>query len=502
MFAKVSLVPVSARQPGPRERVFRGRLRADREGKRARPTRRKRLREGREATASERRAPGNRSGERRGNASTAPSRRFAGGHGRWSNRIDRPREHPNCALGEKMRWRQGVWHGQPGQRERRQSCEPGSPGAWLDSVSETRATEPSGRGAPFSGSPGWRQAAASRVRPVIGPQTGIARHAFGHDGRCEVERRLTPEDRPVVDRPTFRVAPGGCAGASRPHRPGLFTVFGPVRNVSGTIRSHRRPESALPDGAWTIRHVRLSGLPGASVSPVMAEPDRSLSPGMQEQLGLGYVFGGICDVRTAAVPDRPRTARRLAARRGDRRRPVRHRHHQPPRRSLRTAGDPFPGLRARHLPPRPRDRDLRPPRGRRLRRRLLPARPDRGQPRQHPRPRVRDRLARDRADHPRRRPLDHLAGRHRRRRRARLRQRRHRPLRRPRRHRRHHRRQPRQPRHADAAPDRVGRRARRPLRAGRPARLLAAGRDRSPGCASRAWCGTRCRRSGIAASRT
>ena len=75
MSAKVSLVPGSARQTEPRERVFRGRLRADREGKRARPTRRKRLREGREATASERRAPGNRSGERR---STASQHRVAG----------------------------------------------------------------------------------------------------------------------------------------------------------------------------------------------------------------------------------------------------------------------------------------------------------------------------------------------------------------------------------------------------------------------------------------
>ena len=84
------------------------------------------------------------------------------------------------------------------------------------------------------------------------------------------------------------------------------------------------------------------------------------------------------------------------------------------------------------------------------------------------------RLARHRADHPRRRPLDHVAGGHGRRRRPRLRQRRHRPLRRPRRHGRHHRRQPGQPRHADAPPDRVRRRPRHALRAGRPARLLAA----------------------------
>ena len=81
---------------------------------------------------------------------------------------------------------------------------------------------------------------------------------------------------------------------------------------------------------------------------------------MREQLDLGYVFGGLAHVRPAPVPHRSRAARRVAARRRDRRSAVRHRHHQPARRPVRPAGDPCAGVRARHLPPRPRDRDLRP----------------------------------------------------------------------------------------------------------------------------------------------
>jgi len=94
-----------ARQTEPRERVFRGRLRADREGKRARPTRRKRLREGREAMASERRAPGNRSGERR---STASQHRVAGSPvatgGEATDSSDRGST-PTATTARRFRWR-------------------------------------------------------------------------------------------------------------------------------------------------------------------------------------------------------------------------------------------------------------------------------------------------------------------------------------------------------------------------------------------------------------
>ena len=222
---------------------------------------------------------------------------------------------------------------------------------------------------------------------------------------------------------------------------------------------------------------------------------------MHEQLELGYVFGGLStfgqrpfltdpeqldewqpDVAIVGAPFDIATTNRPGARFGPR--------------AIRSAG-----LRSRHLPHRPRHRDLRPPRGRRLRRRLLPARTDRGQPHEHPRAGPPDRLARHRADRPRRRPLDHLAGRDGRRRRPRLRQRRRRPLRCPRRHRRHHRRQPRQPRHADSSAHRVGGGTGRPIRPGRPARLLAAGRDLRLDEGTGTWSGTRCRRSGTAGSR-
>lgn len=246
VFAKVCLVPVSAAPTGAeRASLSRTSFGADREGKRARSTRCKRLREGREATASERRAPGDRSGERRSNATShrasgspmatedraarthrtsgsplvtgeraARTHRVAGSPAATGDRATGSSDRGGTPTAPAARRHGGVhdvWHGQPGQRERRRACEPGSPGAEARSSSSVR------RGGVIGSEPG---SPGHRVK------TGIARRAFGHDGRCEVERRLTPEDRPVVDRPTFRVAPGGCAGASWLHRPGLFTVLG------------------------------------------------------------------------------------------------------------------------------------------------------------------------------------------------------------------------------------------------------------------------------------
>jgi hypothetical protein len=170
MFAKVSLVPGSARQTEPRERVFRGRLRADREGKRARLTRRERLREGREATlpSDEHRATGAASGEaplystespvrRRPRAVQQPIRRTEEAPQLWTRRADRRRQ---C-----------VWHGQPGQRERHQGYEPG--------FTPDRGSTPCRRlGRPSHRDGGHRPpvrrglapVTASRVRPVIGSQ--------------------------------------------------------------------------------------------------------------------------------------------------------------------------------------------------------------------------------------------------------------------------------------------------------------------------------------------
>lgn len=154
------------------------------------------------------------------------------------------------------------WHGQPGQRERRR----GPTGRATDTEVRAPATgigrpirpgrgrlrhRATGGGAVGQRVPGNRQTGLRLRRRGLGDrpswsgrrlrsgdrrqasngtgparpddrrQTGIARRAFGHDGRCDwSRRRLTPEDRPVVDRSTFGLAPGGCAGASRQHRPG------------------------------------------------------------------------------------------------------------------------------------------------------------------------------------------------------------------------------------------------------------------------------------------
>ena len=113
-----------------------------------------------------------------------------------------------------------------------EATEPGSPGRpGLDSGDGGRCDRPptSGR-LRATGSPGMDVSNGSRVGfdPIDWPKTGIARRdpLGGHDGRCDwSRRRLTPEDRPVVDRPTFWEAPGGCAGAGRQHRPGPFNVF-------------------------------------------------------------------------------------------------------------------------------------------------------------------------------------------------------------------------------------------------------------------------------------
>jgi hypothetical protein len=229
MSAKVCLVPVSAAPTGAeRASLSRTSFGTDREGKRARSTRCKRLREGREATlpSDELRVTGAASGG-------APRHLTESTVRRWPRRMEQL-ERTEPAV---RRWSRVIE--QPDRQTE------GAP-QLLPRRDGTEASMTSGTGNRVSVN---GAGLASRVRPERRPgvrprfaevasfgsepgspghrvKTGIARRAFGHDGRCEVERRLTPEDRPVVDRPTFRVAPGGCAGASRPHRPGLFTVLG------------------------------------------------------------------------------------------------------------------------------------------------------------------------------------------------------------------------------------------------------------------------------------
>jgi hypothetical protein len=54
-------------------------------------------------------------------------------------------------------------------------------------------------------------------------------------------RRLTPVDRPVVDRSTFRAAPGGCACSGRRHRPGPLSFSG---RPHGRDRGHHGSRSS------------------------------------------------------------------------------------------------------------------------------------------------------------------------------------------------------------------------------------------------------------------
>ena len=86
-----------------------------------------------------------------------------------------------------------------------------------------------------------------------GRQRGIARHAFGHDGRCEVERRLTPAGRPSVDassselpRAAQRLRPQRSRGSSPfPFRSTWRPPWG--RGGSDVGRVHRvRPGAGRP----------------------------------------------------------------------------------------------------------------------------------------------------------------------------------------------------------------------------------------------------------------
>lgn len=106
---------------------------------------------------------------------------------------------------------------------------PGDRGPGPDSGDGDRATDRRGRGGeqrrvtdgcdPKAAGPGDRSTGRKAASPA-----GLPRE---HDGRCIwSRRRLTPVDRPVVDRSTFRVAPGGCAGSGRRHRPGLLSFSG------------------------------------------------------------------------------------------------------------------------------------------------------------------------------------------------------------------------------------------------------------------------------------
>ena len=199
-------------------------LRAEQRGKRLRFTRRRRLRRGVkprfEATSTgqpERRAEK----QLRCTESTACRRPRAAEH------RPRPRGHPNCSRGL-LRFGGAIerGHGQPGQRERRQGAGPGN--RVRVQLRERRSVRRQ------TGSKWHRR----RVKPVVGaigigagqpesvPNMGIARRAFGHDGRCVGRAKANARRSTSGGSSHLREAPGGCAGASRPHRPGrlIFRV--------------------------------------------------------------------------------------------------------------------------------------------------------------------------------------------------------------------------------------------------------------------------------------
>ena len=74
-------------------------------------------------------------------------------------------------------------------------------------------------------------------------------------------------------------------------------------------------------------------------------PRRELPAGMREQLDLPHA--GMVSFGQRPFLTERRAARRVAARRGDRRRPVRRVDDEPPRRPLRPAGDPGDGATSR-----------------------------------------------------------------------------------------------------------------------------------------------------------
>jgi hypothetical protein len=84
-----------------------------------------------------------------------------------------PMGHPNCSGGHVRSGRHRRRHGQPGQRERRQLGDGGR---------ATDRTEPGGSSFRATGGGASSNGAG---QPATGPQTGIARRASRHDGRCD-----------------------------------------------------------------------------------------------------------------------------------------------------------------------------------------------------------------------------------------------------------------------------------------------------------------------------
>jgi hypothetical protein len=220
-FAKVSDVPGSARQPGLDDRVFRATPSGRARGKTAPVHEAEATPGGARSHAAKRRAPGNRGDERRSSFG-APSSRLAGGHGQRGT----GRGHggtptaPEEPFGSEASPNEGTGN--------RVSVN----GARM-LVRATGAGSSFGNGGRFAdktGSKGHRCRATGSGAIGCGagqPETvanmGIARRAFGHDGRCVGRAKANARRSTSGGWSQHREAPGGCAGARRPHRPGRLT---------------------------------------------------------------------------------------------------------------------------------------------------------------------------------------------------------------------------------------------------------------------------------------
>ena len=218
--ANVGDVPGSARQPELDDRVLRAKPPGRAKGKTAPVHEAEATPAGREATlrSDEHRVTGAASGE------AASVHRVDGlpeatGSGAPAEATGAPQLHPRT-----LRFGGAIerGHGQPGQRERRQDAGPGNRSRVQ--LRERRSVRRQDRlgGAPLPGNRWWRHRLRSRATGTVA-NMGIARRALGHDGRCVGRAKANARRSTSGGSSHLREAPGGCAGASRPHRPGRLT---------------------------------------------------------------------------------------------------------------------------------------------------------------------------------------------------------------------------------------------------------------------------------------
>ena len=212
-------------------------LRAEGRGKRLWFTRRRRLRRGEkprsEATSTGQ--PGRRAEEHQLRGHEPPACRGP----RAARHRPRPRGHPNCSRGT-IRFGGATkrGHGQPGQRERRQDAGPGNRSRVQ--LRERRSVRRQDRleAAPSPGNRWWRQWKRSRATGDRAT-TGIARHAFGHDGRCVGRAKANARRSTSGGSSHLSGSPGRVRRRKQAAPPGATLVFGLVPAPLGRERPKR-----------------------------------------------------------------------------------------------------------------------------------------------------------------------------------------------------------------------------------------------------------------------